>query len=369
MSNKKAPCVSVFLSYYNDADFLRSAIDAVLNQDFQDFELILLNHATTDNCREIARSYNDKRIIHIDKKFNYGAGCGILIKDMLAVARGKYVKFCCADDILHKDCLGTLFNYMEKHPDVGCVCSDIDFIDLQGKNINRKSHITQVCFDNLLKSFSRGDNYVKYPTVMMKKSVLENIAIDRSFIMFLDVSLWVELLCAGYNMQRINKKLVSYRIHNGQVSRIFGNCSLLEMIKLADVFYKIGDVKLVKSVCDDVEYSKSLTQKDKKYFPLIVALHHLQGKNVSFAISGYLKIHDLMNDDEFRADVEQRFGFTIAEFRKLYKELPALRCFLNTEFKKISFGKLLKLVARRIFRVLTPKFYRDYFYRTKGVLK
>ena len=73
----KSPKVSVFLSYYNDADFLKSAIDAVLNQSFQDFELILLNHSTTDNCREIAHSYKDKRIIHLDTKYNYGAGCGI----------------------------------------------------------------------------------------------------------------------------------------------------------------------------------------------------------------------------------------------------------------------------------------------------
>lgn len=365
----KNPTVSIFLSYYNDAEFLRSAIGAILNQSFQDFELILLNHATTDDCREIARSYNDSRIVHIDKDFNYGAGCGLLIQDMLSVARGKYIKFCCADDILHPECLSELVDYMDNNPDCDCVCSDIDFIDLHGKNIKHKTHNVGRCFDNLLKSFAAGDNHVKYPTVMMKKSVLENISIDRSFIMFLDVSLWVELLCAGYKMQRIDKKLVSYRVHGGQVSRIFGNCSLLEKIKFADIFYKIGNVKLIKSVCDDVEYSKSLTQKDKKYFPFIVALHHLHGKDVSFAISGYLKIHDLMNDDEFRADIENRFGFNIAEFRKLYKELPALQGFLDTEFKKIGFGKLLKLIARKVFRVFTPKFYRNCFYKIKGVQK
>ena len=366
---KKMPKISIFLSYYNDTKFLRSAIDAILNQDFQDFELILLNHATTDDCREIAHSYRDSRIVHIDKDFNYGAGCGLLIQDMLAVARGKYVKFCCADDILHPDCLTELSNYMENHPNCDCVCADMDFINLNGKKINYKKRIAKDCFNNLLKVFIDGDNCICYPTVMVKKDVLKNIFIDKSFIMFLDVSLWVELLCAGYNIERMDKKLVSYRIHNNQASKVFGNVSFVEMVGFANIFYKISDVKLIKQVCDDVEYSKQLTQKDKKYFPFIIALHLLNGANLSFAIAGYLKIHELMNDDKMRGDIEQRFGFNVAEFRKLYKELPALQGFLNTEYKKMRFGKLLKLIGRRIFRVLTPKFYRNCFYKIKGMIK
>ena len=63
-----APIVSVFLPYYNDAEYLPIAIESVLNQTYQNFELILCNHATTDNCREIAHSYKDSRIAEVDGK-------------------------------------------------------------------------------------------------------------------------------------------------------------------------------------------------------------------------------------------------------------------------------------------------------------
>ena len=63
--------VSVLIPYYNDREFFRQSIESVLNQTYKDFELILVNHATTDDCREIAHSYNDDRIIHLDMdKYN-----------------------------------------------------------------------------------------------------------------------------------------------------------------------------------------------------------------------------------------------------------------------------------------------------------
>ena len=75
--------VSVLIPYYNDREFLRQSIESVLNQTYKDFELILVNHATTDDCREIAHSYNDDRIIHLDMDKNYGAGTGLIIWEIL----------------------------------------------------------------------------------------------------------------------------------------------------------------------------------------------------------------------------------------------------------------------------------------------
>lgn len=354
------PKISIFLSYYNDADFLKTAIDAILNQSFYDFELILLNHATTDNCREIAHSYADERIVHIDKDFNYGAGCGLLIRDMLSVARGKYVKFCCADDLLRQDCLSVLFEYLEKNPNVDCVCSNMDFIDVAGKKINDQNYkffLQELNTNTILRTLFNGDNVVAFPTVMVKKSVLNEIFIDTSFIMMLDLSLWAELLCRNYSFEKVNKKLVSYRIHGNQMSHICNNVSFIERIAFADIFYKIRNVGIVKYLCDDIKYVKNLSQKDEKYIPFVIALHHLQSDNLSFAISGYNYLHNLLNDEDARKDIENKFGFTIADFRNMYRRLGAMDNFLKVEGKKITAPNLLKLLARRIFRVFTPKFW------------
>ena len=84
------PLVSVFLPYYNDRRYLKEAIESVLNQTYPNWELILLNHATEDDCREIAHSYKDNRIVHIDMEENLGAGGGILFEKMLLASSGKY---------------------------------------------------------------------------------------------------------------------------------------------------------------------------------------------------------------------------------------------------------------------------------------
>lgn len=70
------PLVSVFLPYYNDEKFLEYSIKSVLEQSYENFELILLNHASTDSSYNIAHSFQDFRIKHVDMSINLGAGGG-----------------------------------------------------------------------------------------------------------------------------------------------------------------------------------------------------------------------------------------------------------------------------------------------------
>lgn len=356
------PRISIFLSYYNDADFLGSAIDAILAQDFKDFELILLNHATKDNCREIAHSYKDKRIKHLDAEYNYGAGCGLLIRDMLKVAGGEYIKLCCADDILHKNCLSVLVDYLDKNQDIDCVCSKMDFIGDYDQPVPHKSFHEENDFSNIemLKLLSYGRNIVCYPTVMIRKSVLEKLPLDDTFIMDLDAEIWTDLLCRGYKMRRLEDKLISYRVHDLQASHVYGGCLFLENIAFANIFNCIKDVNYIKELCGDVDFAKDLTKNDEKYFPFVLAVHNLKSKYLSFAINGYLYIHNLMNNPDSRIDIEKRFGFTVTDFRALYRKLPALEEFISVETKKLTVFQLLKLMGRRILRALTPKAFKGY---------
>ena len=130
------PLVSVYLPYYNDNKFLKKAIEAILANTYNNFELILLNHATTDNCREIAHSYKDIRIKHIDMPYNLGAGSGILMEKALEIAKGKYFKPLCADDILREDGLRILVDYMENNPQIDFAFGNVEYIDVEGNDLN-----------------------------------------------------------------------------------------------------------------------------------------------------------------------------------------------------------------------------------------
>ena len=355
------PLVSIFLSYYNDEVFLKRAIDAILSQDFRDFELILLNHASTDGSREIAHSYDDARIIHIDKPYNYGAGGGLLLRDMLAVSHGDYIKFCCADDILHSDCLSVLVNFLESNSDYDCVCARMEYVDIAGNKISHKSFRMPSEFtnQNVLQYLFSGENIICFPTVMMRRHVFEKLTIDDTFIMMLDTSLWADLLVKNYSIGCVHDKLISYRIHDGQVSHLFRGVLdtrlFMEHVAYPDVFDGISNPEYIRRFCTNVSFASDVTDKDIEFFPFIIALHNLRGRNLSFAIAGYLRIHNMMNDSCFRDKIERRFGFTVTEFRNAYTKLPAMEEFLSVRAKQIPLGRLLGLACRRIFRAFTPK--------------
>ena len=98
------PLVSIFLPYYNDKKFIKDAIEGVLNQTYQNWELFLFNHASTDGSRKIAHDFNDFRIKHIDANENLGAGSGLNSYNCLNLMNGKYIKFFCADDVMLSNC-------------------------------------------------------------------------------------------------------------------------------------------------------------------------------------------------------------------------------------------------------------------------
>ncbi len=144
------PLVSVFIPYYDDEKFLREAIDAVLESTYSNFELILLNHATEDSCREIAHSYNDPRIKHIDETKNLGGGSGLLLQHFLDIAKGKYVKVLSADEVLTEDGLSILVDYMENNQGKDFAFGNVEYIDKNSKdlNVNHFSHRRNVIHCN-----------------------------------------------------------------------------------------------------------------------------------------------------------------------------------------------------------------------------
>jgi len=90
------PTLSVLMPVYNGRDYLRPAIDSILNQTFTDFELIIVNDGSTDDSRSIIEEYSDRRILLINQK---NQGVARSLNNGLELAKGKYVRRHDADDI------------------------------------------------------------------------------------------------------------------------------------------------------------------------------------------------------------------------------------------------------------------------------
>lgn len=109
--------ISVIMPIYNVAQYLKRSIDSVLNQTFNDFELILVDDGSTDSSPAILDSYKDNSKVSIIHKNNSGSGKSRNVG--LSVAKGKYVYFMDPDDWLEGEMLTDNYNLLQKYtPDV-----------------------------------------------------------------------------------------------------------------------------------------------------------------------------------------------------------------------------------------------------------
>ena len=324
--------VSVLIPYYNDERFLRQSIESVLAQTFSDFELVLVNHASTDGSRAIARSFGDPRIVHVDMPVNHGAGGGLVVEEFLKVARGEYVKFFCADDIMRSNCLATLVGYMESHEGLSFAFGDLEYVDILGKDLGAhwfaarpkfSVNLTEVdCLRLLVDGFS----FLPWVGSIVRRTALSGIELDATMVMMFDMSIWAQLLLKGCRLGFIGTIVASYRVHDGQVSALK---HLGEAISLASrerqVFFRYfqncRDVALIRSVFPDDDFiCRIQTAED---IPLAVALRYVVVDK--YAMWAYQCVHDHLQDPVKRAEAQVRMGLTVAGFRSLIRrhvELP-----------------------------------------------
>jgi glycosyltransferase involved in cell wall biosynthesis len=90
--------ISVVMPTHNRAHFLKTSIESVLIQTYENFELIIIDNNSTDNTSDILRDYNDKRIKYV--KNNENRGCGGARNQGIELARGDYITFPDSDDEL-----------------------------------------------------------------------------------------------------------------------------------------------------------------------------------------------------------------------------------------------------------------------------
>ena len=111
---EKKPTLSIIVPVYNVECFLKRCIESILNQDFDDFELILVNDGSPDNSGKICEQYSksDKRIKYIYKK---NGGLGSARNYGLSIAKGEYIGFVDSDDWITNDMYSFLINQAVKY--------------------------------------------------------------------------------------------------------------------------------------------------------------------------------------------------------------------------------------------------------------
>jgi glycosyltransferase involved in cell wall biosynthesis len=209
--NYSIPRITVLMPVYNTAAYLREAIESILNQNFGDFELLIIDDASTDDSFQIASSYTDPRVQVVRKPAN--SGYTDSLNQGLQLARGEYIARMDSDDISDTERFRKQVEFMDAHPEIGLCGTWVEAFgainEIWRTETEHESIRAQMLF------FCP----VTHPTVLIRKAVLAvpNLCYNRAFEPAEDYDLWERLLqhCQLANLPEV---LLRYRVHEKQVS-------------------------------------------------------------------------------------------------------------------------------------------------------
>jgi len=119
---KMAPRFSIIVPLYNKADYVRKALESIVNQTFQDYEVIILNDGSTDNSLDVAEKFFERFKI-LDFRFKIldqkNAGVAAARNNGVAASEGEYMCFLDADDWWEPEMLEEIDRLIQEYPDAG----------------------------------------------------------------------------------------------------------------------------------------------------------------------------------------------------------------------------------------------------------
>lgn len=200
--------ISIVTPVYNAAAFIRETMEMVREQDYTDWELILVDDCSKDNSLEVIENYlkekPDERIRLIKKEKNEGAA---LTRNFgIREAKGRYIAFLDADDIWMKKKLQTQMEFMER-TNAGFVFSAYEFGDEEAVGTGRIVHVPESL--TYKKALSR--TVIFTTTVLLDTEKISKDLIYMPNVPSEDSATWWQILRAGHVARGIDEVLAIYR--------------------------------------------------------------------------------------------------------------------------------------------------------------
>ena len=240
MSN---PFVSVCIPTYLGAAFLAAAIDSVLNQTYQHFEIWILDDNSPDDTAAIVSRYTDKRITYLRSEKNLGPQGNW--NRCLEVAQGKYFKLLPHDDVLAVDCLEKQVAVLEDDKDgqIALVFGSREIIDPEGKVLMKRglpgASTGRMSGLQLMKRCVRaGTNLIGEPgNGLFRRELITRIGgYDASYPYLVDLDYWFRVLRHG-DAHYSTAKSSSFRVCPGSWSVAIGGKQYLDFKGFVDKFH------------------------------------------------------------------------------------------------------------------------------------
>jgi len=209
---KAKPLVSILMPAFNSESYINEAIDSILDQTYENIQLIIYDDGSTDGTRALIRDYIDPRVIGIFSDQNYGV---VHARNaMIDRAEGKYIALMDSDDIAHPSRIEKQLAYLENNSCDVIGSAQLVLNQKTGKIKKSKDNFTDSDIRALLSIYCTLCN----SSVTMRSEILKKFKYDANFPFAEDYFLWARLAAAQYRFKNLSERLITYRIYPQQSS-------------------------------------------------------------------------------------------------------------------------------------------------------
>jgi glycosyltransferase involved in cell wall biosynthesis len=318
------PRVSIFMSSYNHAQYLRESIESVLAQSFRDFELFIVDDASTDESWSIIQEYTDKRIKALRNPVNRNDKV-MMNRVIREMAAGEYIAVHHSDNAWEPGKLETQVAFLDAHAEIGAVFTRAAVVDELGGPLRDRKNFYYSVFDQpnrtryeWLRQFFYIGNALCHPSVLIRKECYDTCGLYRLGLgQIPDLDMWARL-CLRYEIHVLPEKLTRYRVPS--------RCGFTSAVTQASV------VRYHYELLQVLEHYRALNWEDlARVFPQAEVYSHPEGCVVDYVLArlaletgnpakqlfGLNVLFEALNDPVKVERIASLYGFSPKDFLAL----------------------------------------------------
>jgi sugar O-acyltransferase (sialic acid O-acetyltransferase NeuD family) len=375
----KKPTVTVLVASYNHEKYVAESLRSVLDQTYQDFEIVIVDDGSTDGTVAEIKRISDPRIKQVFLSQNQGI---IAAKTKgLSMASGQYVAVLNSDDMFLPDKLEKQVTFLDSHPEVGAVLTLAHIIDEDGKPFLDKNHFYYDIFtqpnrtrQEWLHDFFYKGNCLCLPSVLIRRECYEVIGYpDKRLHQLPDFDLWIRM-CFRYELHILQEKLTSFRVRANDANAS-GNRpethvrGFYEYAKVLRHYLTIeGEDELLRIFPEAEKYLDPYFPLESPLITFVIAKLALETNSGVHHVFAMDTLFQLLGDPDLARKLYDRFRFTYKDFIKisgeydlfrlneisrLHQEIPPLQeeiARLNQEIARLRIGYFISRFLRKILR-------------------
>jgi glycosyltransferase involved in cell wall biosynthesis/predicted O-methyltransferase YrrM len=214
--NTLKPFISVCIPTYNRADYLKEAIKSALNQNYDNFEIVIVDDGSTDKTEEVVKEFASPRIRYIKKK---NEGRPKTRNRLISEAKGDYILWLDDDDLLAEGMIEAYSSVLKNDPSIDVIYGNLQVFDSESGNRLQLFDPEDYTNDSsqILANLISGKG-ITFPGSLIRKKLIEEAGgFDEEFPRAQDNELWTRLALKA-KFYKLNKEIYLYRKHDANVS-------------------------------------------------------------------------------------------------------------------------------------------------------